>query len=732
MLTTRNIRSARAGSLVGSALLALAAAAPAGAQDKAPAGEDDSAISEIIVTAERRAQSSQDVPLALTTITGEAIAPGGITNVGDIAAVTPNLTVTQFNIGEPQFSLRGIGSTLDSAAADPTVSVFLDEVYMGRSGGSAFDLYDLDRIEVLRGPQGTLYGRNVTGGAISVYSKRPSDNFEGKVGLTVGNYGLTVLRGYVTGPLADGINGKLSISRLDRDGYSRNVLLQRDADDANTFSVRAQLLAKVSDRTEAILTGDFSRDRNAGDCRYVGKLDAAGQAFNGLYAPAIAAQQAQLGITNARQCAVSLEGFARRNMGGVSLRITHDMDWAKLTSITAYRGTKYAWFQELGGMDVPPAFVSVEDNEGETSAQWTQEIRLNGAAMADRLNWVVGLYGLHDHVDRFANVPIRSGPPSPFNTNVFLDRHWLQDATSKSAAVFGQATWEFIDGFSLTLGGRYTYDKKIIDQFYRQGATTVYDLKDLSKSWTRFTGRVTLDWKISRDIMAYATFSQGYKSGVFISQSTSGPAAATPLEPEDARNWEAGIKSQFLDRHVQLNVSVFDLSVKNLQLFRLVGLTLFSENSDARVKGLEADLQVVPMRGLHVGGSLSLLDPKYRGGTFDGKLLARAPKWKYSLDGSYSFDLGDDAEMTAGVSFSRSGDYFMEATNLEVSRVKAYGYLDASLKYTSADDRWDIALWGKNLTNELVVKHSIIGTAGGSVELYAPPRTYGVTANLRF
>ncbi|MBS0474626.1 MAG: TonB-dependent receptor, partial [Proteobacteria bacterium] len=385
-----------------------------------------------------------------------------------------------------------------------------------------------------------------------------------------------------------------------------------------------------------------------------------------------------------------------------------------------------------GGINVPPGLISVEDNEGETSKQWTQEIRLNGGNKASRLNWVVGLYGLADSVDRFANVPIRYSPTAPVSPGLFLDRAWKQNAHSKSAAIFGQATYEFLPGASLTLGGRYTYDRKAIDQFYRQGATTIYNYKDLHKSWERFTGRVTLDWKPTRDLMLYATYSQGYKSGVFISQSTSGPAASTPLDPEEATNWEAGFKSQLLDRHVQLNVTVFDLTVKNLQLFRLSGLTLVSENSDAKVKGLEGDLQIVPVKGLRFSGSLSLLDPKYSGGTFNGKYLARAPKWKYTLGADYTHYLANDAELSFNASYASTAGYFMESTNVRVSFVDQHSTLDASVKYVSPNKMWDLSVWGKNLTDELIERHSIVGTFGGSTELYMPPRTFGVTANVKF
>ena len=278
-------------------------AQPVLAQESAEEAEDNGGLNVIVVTAERRTQNSQDVPLALTTFGGDEVKPGGIDGIDDIAIKTPNLKITTFNIGEPQIFMRGLGSTVDSAGSDPSVAVFVDDVYIGRSGGSAFDLYDLDRIEVLRGPQGTLYGRNVVGGAISVYSKKPQDEFEAKVGLTVGNYDLSVIQGYVTGPIAEGINGKLAFSRRDRGGYSTNLITNQELDDAGSFSLRGQLLFEPTDRTEILVSADYGRDRTNGKCRTNANLDGPGQNAGGVFVPQIKAAQAALGITGPRQCA---------------------------------------------------------------------------------------------------------------------------------------------------------------------------------------------------------------------------------------------------------------------------------------------------------------------------------------------------------------------------------------------------------------------------------------------
>lgn len=231
-------------------------------------------LEEVIVTAQKRTQSLQDVPVSVSAIGGDLVNPGGITGVGDIAVTTPNFTMTQFNIGEPQYFIRGIGNSADSAGSDPAVATFVDEVYVGRAGGGAGDLFDLDRVEILRGPQGTLFGKNVVGGAISYHTARPTQEFEGKVGATVGDYDLTVLQGMVSGPMTDGLAGKLVFSKRDRgEGYVENVLDGEEYQDEDNLSLRGQLLWDASDNVQVLFGLDYGDDDQAGNCRNVNSLD---------------------------------------------------------------------------------------------------------------------------------------------------------------------------------------------------------------------------------------------------------------------------------------------------------------------------------------------------------------------------------------------------------------------------------------------------------------------------
>jgi len=712
----------------GFVLSALAVALPQAAFSQS------SALEEVIVTAERRAQDAQDVPIALTIIGGSEISPAGISSISDVALKTPNLTFTQFNIGEPQLFLRGLGTTIDSAGADPTVSVFIDDVYVGRSAGATSDLYDLERIEVLRGPQGTLYGRNVTGGAISIVTKRPSEEFEAKLGVTVGNYGLTVLRGLVDGPIGDNLAGNLSFSKRDRDGYAYSNRSGQELDDADNFSLRGKLLWDISDNTELLLGFDYSTDDNNGQCRNLTKLDnpAGDHNAGGVFVPVLKQIKADTNSEDPRTCAMTIEQYAERDVFGLSARLqmefTNDLS---LTSITAYRELEYSWLQELGGLDSPPNLLSVEDNEGDDADQISQEFRLTKDG--DRLFWVAGAYYFKENVDRFANVPIFFGPGSPTAPGALLDRSWLQSATNTSMALFGQVVWSMTDALALTLGGRHTWDEKEMDNaYYSSPGNEVYNFKGLEESWDEFTPRVTVDWQVTDDHMLFATWSKGYKSGVFISQNTTAALAETPLEPEEATNMEIGAKTRWFDNRLQFNLVYFDLENENQQLFRLENFTLVSENFGTESSGIELDFIAALGKNLTLSGMYASLDAEIVGGQFAGNVAPRSPDYKYSVALNYNAALGNGAILDFDASVSYSDNWYMEATNQGVSYMDDYSIVDASVRYTSSGGNWEVTLWGKNLSDELVTSHSIVSSFGGSVELFAPPRTYGVTANYFF
>ncbi|WP_157976589.1 TonB-dependent receptor [Parahaliea mediterranea] len=703
-------------------------------------------LEEVVVTAEKRSQNLQDVPLSVSVFSGDQVGPAGITELGDISLQTPNLNISTFNIGEPQIYLRGIGNSNDSAGSDPAVAVFIDEVYLGRPGASSLDLYDLDRIEVLRGPQGTLYGKNVAGGAINFYTTKPTHEFDAKAGVTIGNENLQVYRGYVNGSLSDNIAGKFTFSKRDRDGFAKNTRNGQELDDVDNLSTRAQLAITPNDVTDILLGVDYSKDDNNGPCRYMTELNSPGQPFGGAYVPA---NQAAADTTpDPRKCDNRVKQYQEREVYGALLRADVDIEWGTFTSLSAYRKSDLSWLQNLGGFDSPPGLVGVVNNADEGAEQFSQELRLAGDSA--NAHWVVGLYYLRETVDRIETFDTTLLPAgfAPFSGNV----SFTQDNTTESYAVFGQVTYDISSSLALTLGARYTRDDKDIKQAATDnvkdgspaaiplGPGTDYLAKS-DDSWGEVSPRLSLDWNVSDDHLLYFTASRGYKSGAFVSQATSADVAERALEPELATNLEIGAKTQWFDNRLRLNVSAFDLDYEDLQVFQLISLQLVADNAkEASVQGIEVDFSAALTEGLTLSGNLAFMDHEYKDYTlfnpntgtvvdYSGNELARSPNKSGALTLAYHWPLESGAFLDLSGTAAYSGEFFQDSSNNGRSLIDGYVVYDTSLKYTSQGGNWDLSLWGKNLNDEQYPIHRIVDTFGGAVDVLAPPRTYGATFN---
>jgi iron complex outermembrane recepter protein len=747
-------------------------------------------LEEVIVTAQKRAESLQDVPVSVSAISGDLIKEGGITGIGDVAVQTPNFTMTQFNIGEPQYYIRGIGNSADSAGSDPAVATFVDEVYVGRAGGGSSDLFDLDRIEILRGPQGTLFGKNVVGGAISYHTARPTQEFEGKVGVTVGNYDLTVLQGLVSGPLTDGLAGKLVFSKRDRDeGYVENVLDGEEYQDEDNLSVRGQLLWDATDDVQVLIGADYSEDDQAGNCRNVGSLtlnDPLGLAA--VYVPVVAATTGN----DIRKCASPAKAFQEREVKGLMARVDWDMGFATFTSLTAYRDMEYEHLEDLAGLPAGITPFNLIDTVDEESDQVSQEFRLSSTGDGS-LEWLVGAFYMQENVDRAESFiggfgfPLSSTPGVPLLDG---DITFLQDAETTSYAAFGQLSWQFSDQWSLTVGARYSYDEKEITQglannedpafdtaliagalgvpnavveavfapqdavvlgipangfgslgaFFGSGDPSVFSFPysvDADDDWSEVTTSASLNWTYSDDGLLYLSFSEGYKSGAFAGQAAFPEAAIVPLEPELATNYEVGIKSEFLDNRLRINASAFYTDYEDLQVFQLVGSLLVSGNAEATSEGIELEVTGLLTDNWTVVANYAYLDAEYDeyilgSNDFAGNSLPRAAEDSYFLRSSYVVPMNSGAELDLVVSYAYTGDFYFAPSAQASSFEEGYGLLDASVNWRSASGAWDITAWGKNLDDEEYRLHMIIGNVAGSVDVWGPPRTYGLTVNYAF
>jgi iron complex outermembrane receptor protein len=736
------------------------------------------ALEEVFVSAQRRTESLQVVPISVTAISGDRIREGGIMNIADVALETPNFTFTQFNVGEPQYYIRGIGNTFDSAGSDPAVATFIDDVYIGRTGGTSMDLFDLDRIEVIRGPHGTLFGKNVVGGAISIYTNKPSPEFESKLGLTVGNYDQYMLRGLVNGRMTDNLSGKFSFSKQVRDGYVDNVVDDLVYHDADNTSMRGQMLWTPSDEVDVLFGLDYSKDDLNGNCRNVNNLelnDTFGVA-EVFYEPVIEATTGG----DIRKCASSAGAGQEREVGGALLRVDWSMEASTFTSITAYREADYKWSEDLAALPWGTTTFNLIDQAEEDSNQFSQEFRWASSG-GETFDWLVGAFYMKENVDRAENFIGAFGPPFAAQGFFLLDGDviFAQDNTTKSYALFAKLDWHITDTLSLSVGGRYAKDKKSIEQTLINQENPALDVGFLtliahpdpqvvlgipangpanmlaylgtgsgsflskpfsvpaSDSWSEFLPSADINWRFADNSLLYFTYSEGYKSGAFQSQTPFPDQAVIPLEPENVKNYEIGIKSEFADNRLRINASVFHMDYTNLQVFQLVGSLLVGGNAEATSEGLEVDAAALLTENWILGVTYGYLDAKYDTyilgeSDLSGNRLPKASKHSGSINTTYTANLSGGSAIDFSAVYSAKSDFYFRPDNHPGSLEDGFGLLDASVTWRSATDRWNVSVWGRNLTDEEFRTHSILSNIAGTVDLWNLPRTYGVTLSWNY
>lgn len=678
------------------------------------AAQDDFRIEEITVTATKMGETSlQDTPLAITAFTSELMDRTGIREIRDLMTMTPNLNVAQ-NAAFAQVYIRGIGSNNIFAGADPSSTIHIDGVYIARPASYFASFLDVERVEVLRGPQGTLYGRNSVGGTINVVSRKPSNEFQAKVQTTIGSQDLMQAEGYVSGPLVeDKVAASVSVMRSKRDGYFENIVPgARAVDDEDMWSGRVQFRVTPSDRLDITLRGDYMQD----DGQTVGNVK--------LLLPWAPLEDSIL--DDKHKVALDAPGFMKRKNRGVSAEIIYDIsDYAALTSISAYRKNL---LDAAADTDATSDSRQITE-QYEKQDQISQELNLSGKW--DRLGYVGGLYYFQEDIlaDAFVNNLIAGvrGNPNP-------------SVDTEAWAAFTQATYDVTEQLSLTAGIRYTEETKKFDQnftVFQIGTGNIlvgpvqYSLEETYKAWTPKFG---IEFRPTEEVMVYASATRGFKSGGFNFASQN---ANQGYDPEFLWSYEAGVKSDLFDRRLRVNATAFYYDYTNLQVqsFLTPGVIDITNAADAKVKGFEVELIARPVQGLDIGATLAHLDATYKnypeapvtGGVFDasGNRLSSAPKWNYSLYGQYTFDIADAGEIFVRGEYAHRSRQFFTVVNDDLQTQGSYGLLNASVGYGTEDGNWQIIGYGRNLTNEEYIVSSGSFTARPAGRPGAP-RTYGV------
>ena len=725
------------------------AVAPLYAQEASP--NEGNVLEEVTVTAQRRSESLQTVPIAITAVTAADMERNGIHSLGTLAGQVPGLTFSPFAAGQNIVSLRGVSSNDDGAGTDNSVAVFVDDVYLGRVSNINPEMYDVDRVEVLRGPQGTLYGKNTIGGAINIISSRPDTSaLDIKATADFGNYDRHNFSALITGPITSTWAGKLTVSTRADDGWVNNVVLHTKEKNNDSQSVRGQLL-RVGDSSELLLSADYQQLRDEDMARVP-----LSHMTNNLPFNAQAFYQSLCG-TNDPTCATNPgDGYARQFAYGTSAKFTdHVSPTSDLISITAYRRSYNQW-----DMDSLGAVLPLENDVWDDTSQYSEELRWVSSP-TERLKYVGGLWFMREDTNRLRMFYLPSVDPNPDDS----DRYRGIDRTTSEAA-FGQVDWEFVDLWTLTVGGRYSHDFKHIDNDAVHGvAGILYIIPDTFSNereagWGKFTPKVSLRYAPTETLDLYATVSQGFKSGGFAASPTS-VADTNPLKPEEATNVEFGIKTELAQR-LRANLAVFDTHYKDLQI-QAFGppagcvptptVPCFGEfqtfnAGGAWARGAELEFTWLPIDRLTVSATYGYLDAKFTsvylpnasvyttvtGQSIDlrnqsGQAMFRAPRNKASLDLRYEIPLGADGVLETSANYDYTSN---QRGELEPYAIQpAVGLFNGSLTWVSPGGSYEVSVWGKNLANRVWIAH-VYTIANEVFGVYGDPRMYGVRLDYHF
>ena len=706
---------------------------------------DAGAISDIVVTARRRAESLQTTPVTVTAFTGEALREKGIIDFTRLAQATPGINFDAFPKAAPRPFFRGVGSSNQGAGGDPSSVAFLDGVYLARAAMLGNDYYDMERIEVLKGPQGTLWGKNVVAGSVNFVTAKPVDRAEATVQLTGGEYGQMNGNLMLNTPISHGVAARLVLGAVSNDGFRRTTNGQ-PLDDDNKVSARLQVRADLGASTRLLLSGDIASQDLGENSRY--------NVIKNPFTPGVGYQD----FDQPRYANPDRPGFTKSRTGGARAELSTDaLGFANWTTVAAWRTLDYDYNSDLDGTDpagnaangLPVTGIQTLAKEHANSYSLESRLTSNGSGP---FSWVAGLYYNRDNIHRERETQ-QSATPTTIN-------RYFGDSRNDSYAAFGEAQYKLYFGLRLVAGGRYTKEKKTYAVRRLTGSlaapVTSYDTAADPGIFDKglFTYRVGADFRLSDHVFAFGTVSTGFKSGAFQEQPTSAALARVPTAPERVTNYEIGVKTDLLDRHLRANISAFWMSYRDFQTIKVVpdatqgpvGTRVTIDSADATIKGIESEFIVAPVewfdatvrytylhpyftRFIQTSAILADGTPVFVNGA--GNRLSRTPKHAVVADiGVQSSKGASWGWLRAAVTMDYQSDIFDNNINGYDEYRRARTLWDASLTY-HINDRFSAQIWGHNLTN---TTYRIWQTNGGSYQFvqYGPPRQIGVTLNAAF
>lgn len=743
-------------------------AAPIAASTPTTAPAKEGALPTVTVTAEKRVEDVQDVPTTVTTLDGKSLQEEGIgRSASEILSYVPNASAGTQLHGRPRWWIRGVGAGNQQIDISSPVGFYLDEVYISNANATGFPLFDVDQIQVLSGPQGTLWGKNTTGGAVAISSVKPSFNNTGTddyVKLDYGTYNDKIAEGGIgVVLLPEQLSGRISFHDEDRDGRFTNLFNGVKDGSFQDGAIRGQLLAELTPDLEALLNIHYRKYDTNGAITTVASYAASGQYRPG-YTPS----------TNRDTVDTNAPNTSTTSQNGVSLNIKWQLGKYTFNSITGY--------EDFGAVTLADTdYTPLEGSRSYTNAnsrQYTEELRLT-SPREDRWNWIAGLYYFNERVNSnaaAADLGTLTGGASfgvpPGSVTSYSDAIYSQQA--ESVAAFGSNTFNFTDDLKATLGIRITEETKDLSfQRVNSGVVAVNPYSNIgswynsfnpafiganagtfntskSTTWDALTYDLTPEYKISQDSLIYYKFAHGVKSGGYNTAAAS-LAALQTVAPETLNSNEFGYKSEWLDKRLKFNATAFHYDYDNIQvnvvapLAGVPGTTTTSYLQNAargHANGAEFELEALPWYNLHLNGSVGLLYTKFdefhaiTGANLAGNQFVRSPHLNALLGADYYIPVANGAKLVVGADtrFQSQQYYYVtpqDTVNRYLTQQGAYSITNARVSYSTDKDKYTLTAYANNLFDKKYLNHAlpsaVPGVVTGDTVYYADPRTVGVS-----
>ena len=754
------------------------------------AQNDESALEEVIVTATRRAENLQNIPISVNVMDASYLAAQHIDQVKDVIDKSPGTSFTLLNKLQNAYSMRGLNSQTEGAAGDPSILTVSDDVVIVDDYMKSTEFFDLDRIEVLRGPQGTSFGRNVTGGVVHLVSKKPTREFEGFARAGYGNYGLVEADAHLNGAIGERSAGRLAVHYISHDGYTEDVIRHVDLDPEENISVRGSLMLEPSDVVEVYLKAEYSKDDDGAPVRQPRNCTDPQEEYTNFIDPCSEWKTAGSAYAGSDDITGTVYNpgekfYLKRDV----LNLTGQVRWTlanslTLTSITGYLTGSGDYNMDAAGTPRDLQF-SVARNDTD---QFSQELRLDNLAAGDPVGWLAGLYYLNDKHDQdagrrwFQEDFSVYGPGPPFSPTVVKA---VSSNTTDSLGLYGELNFDLSDRMHAVLGARYTSDKKDfvishngwgfdgpVSNFLADVPSNWPDPNDPATScaaqaanptsrchlgfdnvhandtWDHLSYRASLTYDVNNDVMVYGTISEAYKTGGYNGEPQTPEDAAIPYNEETALNFEVGMKSEWADR-LRLNATMFYVKYDDQQVnvFRDGGNGFVTQAIDNAAKsdvfGLEFEYTWQVTDNFQLSGTYAHLDAELKdtelrldpGPPVDlsGNRPNNVPEWTGTLVANLDIPMPGGALITLRADWRGRSSIYNDLVNDPAFERPGTNIIGAQAAWHSADSKWEVALWGRNLTQEADVLN--IGPAppflNDNPAQFGPPRTYGMTVSYR-